>query len=65
MTTNLQGAIDTTSFERQFAQLRRNSWALFPGAVSNDFVAPATSAIAHDRAHNYDRTPNKNVRTGT
>jgi hypothetical protein len=64
MTTNLQGAIDTTSFERQFPQLRRDSW-LFPGAVSNDFVAPATAAIAYDRAHNYDRTPNKPVRTGT
>jgi hypothetical protein len=38
--------------------------ALFPGAVSNDFVALPTAATAHDRAHNYDRAPNKNVWIG-
>jgi hypothetical protein len=55
MTTNLQGASDIHSFERQFAQLRRDGWALFAGAVSNDLVAAATNAIAHDRSHNYDQ----------
>jgi Phytanoyl-CoA dioxygenase (PhyH) len=55
MKTDLQGAIDIASFERRFEQLRRDGWALFPGAASNDLVAAATYAIAHDCAHNYDR----------
>jgi hypothetical protein len=49
MTTNLQGAIDTTSFERQFAQLRRDRW----GAVPWCRVAQRRPlAIAHERARN-------------
>jgi hypothetical protein len=55
MKTDLQGAIDIASFERRFEQLRRDGWALFPGAASNDLIAAATHAIARDCAHNYDR----------
>ena len=54
-TTTSRSALDGASREQQFAHLRRHGWALFPGAVSNDLVATAIHAIAHDRAHNNDR----------
>jgi hypothetical protein len=40
--------------ERKFEHLRRNGWALFPAAVSNDLIAAATRAIHADRAHRHD-----------
>jgi hypothetical protein len=51
---DLEGAIDFASCKNQFEHLRRDGWAFFPGAVSNDLVAAAIDAIAHDCAHNYD-----------
>ena len=40
--------------ERRLEHLRRNGWALFPVAVSNDLIAAATRAIHADRAHRHD-----------
>jgi hypothetical protein len=39
---------------RRFEHPRRNGWALFPAAVSNDLIAAATHAIHADRAHDHD-----------
>lgn len=40
--------------ETQFEHLRRNGWARFPAAVSDDLIAAATQAIQADLASNYD-----------
>jgi hypothetical protein len=50
-------ALDADSpvvMEKQFEHLRRNGWARFPAAVSDDLVAAAMQAIQADLANNYD-----------
>jgi hypothetical protein len=47
-------ADSSAATERRFEQLRRNGWALFPTAVSNDLIAAAMDAIQADLTHNYD-----------
>lgn len=39
---------------KRFEHLRRNGWARFPAAVSDDLVAAATHAIQADLTDNYE-----------